>query len=192
VVSRSPVHVRPVALDDATELLDVWHLPQRTFGSREDELADMQAGIRKVLADDRERIMLAVQGGRIVGAVHLQLGPLAPMVTELGIHVTHLHVHPDFRRRGIARCLMESAVTWAEENGINHVVGMGPVNSRESSRFMARLGFTQAVILRVAPTAALRARLPMDPIGGRTHVGGRQIAQVLAQRRSQRRNQSIG
>jgi hypothetical protein len=32
----------------------------------------------------------------------------------------------------------------------------------------------------------------MDPIGGRTHVGGRQIAQVLAQRRSQRRNQSIG
>jgi ribosomal protein S18 acetylase RimI-like enzyme len=121
----------------------------------------------------------------------MQIGPLAPMAAELGLHVSHLHVHPDFRRRGVARCLMESAVTWAEENGIAHVVGMGPVNSREASRFMARLGFTQAVILRVAPTAALRARLPLDPIGKRAHGSGRQIAQVLAQRRSQRRNQTI-
>ncbi|HET6667258.1 MAG TPA: GNAT family N-acetyltransferase [Intrasporangium sp.] len=191
-MSRSPVHVRGVAPDDAVELLEVWQLPQRAHGTRDGALADIQAAIRKVLADDRERIMLAVTGSRIVGAVHLQIAPLAPLAADLGLHVSHLHVHADFRRRGIARCLMEAAVTWAEENGIVHVVGMGPVNSRESSRFMARLGFTQAVVLRVAPTAALRARLPMDPIGGRTHGGGRQLAQVLAQRRSQRRKQGIG
>lgn len=190
-MSRSPVHVRGVRLEDAADLLDLWQLPMRPSTLRADALAELQAGIRKVLATDRERIVLAECDGDVAGALHLRVAPLAPLTTEQALHISHLHVVEAFRRRGIGRTLLESAVSWAEERGVPHVVTMAAVNSRESSRFMARLGFGQAVTLRVAPTAALRARLPGDH-GVRPVAGGRQLAQVLAVRRSQRRNQAVG
>lgn len=183
---RCPVQIRVGALADAASLVDIWELG-RPHGSRGD--AEVEAGIRKALASDHERILVATADDRVVGAVHLRVAPLGPLSSELGVHVSHLHVHEDFRRRGIARGLMESAVSWAEENAVARVVTMAAVNSRESSRFMARLGFTQALVLRVAPTAALRARLPVDPV--RPAAGGRQLAQVLAARRSARRKQNV-
>lgn len=190
-MSRFPVHVRGVRLEDAADLLDLWQLPSRPSTLRADALADVQAGIRKVLATDRERIVLAELDGDVAGALHLRVAPLAPLSTEQAVHVSHLHVAEEYRRRGIGRTLLETAVTWAEEHGVTHLVTMAAVNSRESSRFMARLGFSQAVTLRVAPTAALRARLPGDLHGVRPLAGGRQLAQVLAARRSQRRNQTV-
>ncbi len=188
-MSRSGVNVRAVQLGDADELLGLWQtLPSRNV-SAEVALAEVQSTIRKVLASDRERIVVAEVGGRVVGGLHLRLGQLAPMTSEQAVFTSHLNVVPEFRRRGIARTLMESAVTWAEENAIPHVVALTPVNSRDTSRFMARLGLSQAAVLRVAPTSLLRAKLPVDrPAALRQVAGGRQLGQVLAARRSMKRS----
>jgi len=189
-VRRAAVHIRAVTLDDSEQLLGIWQTGQ----SRTDEArADVESAIRKVLASDRERIVVADLHGRVVGGLHLRLAPLMPLSSELAVFTSHLNIDPEFRRRGIARSLMEVAVTWAEENAVPHVVALSAVNSRDTSRFMARLGLSPAAVVRVAPTPLLRAKLPMDrPRRARPAGSQRQLGQVLAARRSQRRNQSVG
>jgi GNAT superfamily N-acetyltransferase len=192
VVSRSAVHIRAVHLDDAEELLAVWQTLPPRLAAQEQARAEVEGTIRKVLASERERIVVAEVGDRLAGALHLKIVPLAPLSSDLAVFTSHLNVVPEFRKRGIARGLMESAVTWAEENAIVHVVAMSAVNSRDTSRFMARLGLAQAAVVRVAPTATLRAKLPVDLPGvSRPVASNRQIGQVLAARRSLRRNQSV-
>jgi GNAT superfamily N-acetyltransferase len=182
-----------VRLDDAEALIDLWGLLPGRLNGRE-TVTDIESAIRKVLASDRERIVVAAVHDQIVGGLHLHLAPLAPLLTDLAVFTSHLHVSPEFRRRGVARSLMEAAVTWAEENGLAHVVAMSSAHSRDANRFMARLGLAPAAVLRVAPTGMLRAKLPVEMPGvarplvgaGRSHLG-----QVLAQRRSLRRSQGV-
>ena len=191
-MSRSAVQIRAVHLDDAEELLAVWQTLPPRLAAKEHARAEVEGTIRKVLASERERIVVADVAGRLAGALHLQIAPLAPLSADLAVFTSHLNVVPEFRRRGIARGLMEAAVTWAEENAIVHVVAMSAVSSRDTSRFMARLGLAQAAVVRVAPTATLRAKLPVDLPGmSRPVASNRQIGQVLAARRSSRRNQSV-
>ena len=191
-MSRSAVHVRAVRLEDAGELLTVWQTLPPRLAAQGQALAEVEGTIRKVLASDRERIVVAEVGGRLAGALHLKIAPLAPLSSDLAVFTSHLNVVPEFRRRGVARGLMEAAVTWAEENAIVHVVAMSAVNSRDTSRFMARLGLAQAAVVRVAPTSTLRAKLPVElPAVSHQVAGNRQIGQVLAARRSLRRNQSV-
>jgi len=192
VVSRSAVHIRAVNLEDSEELLAVWQTLPPRLAAQEQAHAEVEGTIRKVLASERERIVVADVAGRLAGALHLRIAPLVPLSSEFAVFTSHLNVVPEFRRRGIARGLMESAVTWAEENAIVHVVAMSAVNSRDTSRFMARLGLAQAAVVRVAPTATLRAKLPVDLPGvSRPVASNKQIGQVLAARRSLRRNQSV-
>lgn len=190
-MSRSGVQIRSARLDDAEELLDLWQtLPGRSAAGS-DPQADIQSTLRKVMASDRERIVVAEVGGRIVAALHLGIGQLTPMTSEQAVFASHLCVDDNFRRRGIARALMEAAVTWAEENAGAHVVALSAVNSRDTSRFMARLGLSQAAVVRVASTSALRAKLPVERPGMRPVAGNRQLGQVLAARRSLRRSQGV-
>jgi hypothetical protein len=98
-----------------------------------------------------------------------------------------------FRRHGVGRALLEAAVTWAEEKDIAHVVTATSVSSRDANRFMARLGLGQVAVLRGATTAALRAKLPVEPPAA-ARVGTSQthshVGQVLARRRLLRRAQA--
>lgn len=189
-MSRSGVLFRAVRLDDVDELVDLWQpTPARGAGA-ESIRADVQSSVRKVLASDRERIVVAQVSGSIAGGIHLRLAPLMPLASELAVFTSHLTVHEQYRRRGVARGLMDAAVTWAEENGVPHVVSLSAVNSRDSSRFMARLGLTQAAVVRVAPTSLVRSRLTVDRPGlTRQAAGQRPLGQVLAARRSLRRSQ---
>jgi hypothetical protein len=71
------------------------------------------------------------------------------------------------------------------------VIAAAAVASRDANRFMARLGLGQIAVVRGAPVAALRAKLPVDPpaaarVGSRS---SRTAGQVLVQRRSMRRAQ---
>lgn len=181
-MSRPLVHIRPVRLDDAEELLALW-LPSTRPGSGEDALTEVASALRRVLARDRERIVVAECAGRLAGAVHLRVGTFGPLESEQAVFASHLCVSPELRRRGVARGLMEAATTWAEENAVPHVLAFSTVGQREGNRFMARLGLAPAATVRIAPTSVLRAKLPVS--------GSRQVGQVLAQRRSARRHQRV-
>lgn len=194
-MSRPAVHIRPVRLDDAEDLLALWQLPTRPT-SAEDPLTEVSSSVRRVLASDRERIVVAEYAGRVAGAVHLRIGSFGPLGSERAVFASHLCVDPDLRRRGVARGLMEAATTWAEEQAVAHVLAFSPVGQREGNRFMARLGLAPAATVRIASTPTLRAKLPVEVPGmvamTRPARESRQLGQVLAQRRSARRQQRVG
>lgn len=191
-MSRAPFQIRTVELADAEVLTELWHADSRV-GQHSAARQDIPSTIRKVLASLHDRIVVAVVDDRIVGAVYLRLGPLMPLTSDQAVFVHLLKVEESFRRRGVARGLMEAAVSWAEEHGTTHVVTVAAGMSRESSRFMARLGLSPVATVRAAPTAALRAKLPVEvPALMRGGAGQRNnLGQVLAARRASRRSQSV-
>jgi GNAT superfamily N-acetyltransferase len=190
-VSRAAFIVRVVELDDAEGLTDLWEARAPRAAQQETSRADVASTIRKVLASEREHIVVADVNGRIVGAIYLRIGSLTPLTTDQGVFASMLKVHEEFRRRGVARGLMEAAVSWAEDRGVAHVLSISSGTSRDANRFLARIGLTPAATLRVASTAALRARLPIDvpAVVRGVPTQQRNLSQVLAARRSLRRSQ---
>lgn len=190
-MSRLAFHVRAVQMDDVEDLLELWQ-GQPGRAGHQDPAAEIQACVRKALASNRERILVAEHGGRVIGAVYLRLGPLMPLTSDQAVFSSLLSVREEFRHHGIARSLMEAAVSWAEENGSAHVLTIAS-GSRETNRFLARLGLAPVATVRYATTSSLRARLPVEvPTLARIAPGQRNnLGQVLAARRSMRRREGV-
>jgi N-acetylglutamate synthase-like GNAT family acetyltransferase len=192
---RYPVHVRDATPDDADALLEVWASftarPSADRDSSPSPTAEAACAVARIAADPDQRLLVALIEDRVVGAAHLIRAPLSPVHSEMAVHMSHLNVLDDFRRRGVGRTLIEAAVSWAEEKASSHVFAAASVNSRDANRFMARLGLGQVAVVRGATVSALRSKMPVEPpaaarVGSRNHRG---VGQVLAQRRSQRRAQ---
>ena len=62
---------------------------------------------------------------------------------------------------------MEAAAEWAEEVGSKHIVASVAATSRDSNRFLARLGMSQVAVVRATTVCALRGKL-RSPIGQTT------------------------
>ena len=199
---RNPVQIRDAAPDDAAALIGLWgstglvaRAPEREVSGEtpsDASLRDAASSIARIAADPDQRLLVAHIDDRLAGAVHLSRGALSPVHDESAVYVLHLQVVEEFRRHGVGHALLEATVTWAEEKDTSHVMAAASVGSRDANRFMARLGLAQVAVVRGATTAALRAKLPVEPpvaarVGTRTH---RSVGAVLAQRRSMRRAQT--
>jgi len=190
-MSRCPAQVRQAVETDAAELAELWSgLTRRS--SHSDVLAEARAAILRTVERERERIIVAVHLGSVVGAAHLAIGELSPISSETVLRVSHLSVDADMRRRGVGRAMMDAALCFAEEFGVGSIMAASASNSRDANRFMARLGLAQIACVRVAPTAAMRAKLPPELPAAflrGASASNRQLGQVIAQRRSMRRQQ---
>lgn len=190
-MARCPVTVRDAEPEDVHAVREL--LAAVTIrGQEEPRLEDELTAIANVAADPDQRLVVAVVDEDVVGIAHLVRATLSPLQTETAVHVLHLNVRQDQRRHGFGHALLEASVTWAEEKGSSHVIVAATASSRDTNRFMARLGLGQAALMRVASVASLRSRLPVEPpaaarVGARNH---RSVGQVLAQRRSLRRAQA--
>jgi GNAT superfamily N-acetyltransferase len=182
-MSRSPVSLRDATLADAEELAELWK-PFLRRGA-EEQLHDLATAIEQVADHPGERLVVAEYDRVFAGAAYLKAGTYSPVNPEPVLEVHNAAVVQDFRRRGIGKALVESAVTWAEELGIGHVATAAASGSREANRFMARLALGPQAVLRMAPTPAVRARLTVRS------PGARQVTQVLAVRRSLRHARSV-
>jgi GNAT superfamily N-acetyltransferase len=192
-LSRNPVHVRDARPDDAEDLLGIWSdSSRRTHALTEPPEVEAAAAIARVVAACDERLIVAEVEGIVVGAAHLRRSPLSPIHNDSAIHVSHLHVLDAWRRRGVGRLLMEAAVSWAEEKDTSHVLAAASASSRDANRFMARLGLAQIAVVRGATVAAVRAKMPVEAAACArvTSRSSRNVGQVLARRRSQRRSQA--
>lgn len=193
-MSRSAVALRKVRVEDAPDLLTLWEEFSRRPAEGHDAVEELAQAVRSVLASDDARIVVAEHSGAFAGAVHLSVQTMGPFSSERAVQISHLRVAPDHRRRGVGRALVEAAVAWAEDRGIAHV-GAVSVNSRAGNRFLARLGLAPVAVMRVGPTAHIRAKLPVEfptvarPVASRPVPANRQLGQVLAARRSARRQQ---
>lgn len=193
-MSRAPVLVRDAAEGDASALDVLWADLQpspatdRGDGSTEGLVA---AALRRHAADGTARVVVAEIAGGVVGCAFFRTALVSPLHTDRVVQVSHVNLDPAQTRQGVARALLEAAVSWAEQQGIATVVTATAPGDRDANRFLARLGVAPVAILRAATVSALRARLPHDPsVAARIGLRkGRSVSQVVAARRSQRRAQ---
>jgi GNAT superfamily N-acetyltransferase len=188
-MTRSLVTLRCAMPSDAPLLAELWGDVLRRV-DREGQVEDLVGIIERAAASAVERVVVAEYDGELAGAVHLQVSTMTPLNLEPTVLAVSPHVFPQFRRHGVGRALMDSAVSFAEEQGIGHVATAAASGSRDANRFMARLSLGPHAVLRVAPTQAVKARLSAQRPGGVGRTSGRQLTHVLAARRSLRRSQA--
>ncbi|MBV6725634.1 GNAT family N-acetyltransferase [Nocardioides daeguensis] len=173
---------RAATREDAPALAQLWNDAVRRADPAE-QVADLELIIKAAAASPEQRLVVVEYDGQLAGAVYLRITTLSPLNLDPCVQAIHPRVFDACRRHGVGHALMEAATAFAEENGVLHVVTAVPHSSRESNRFMARLGLAPVVMYRIAPTTLLRSRVsPQRQQGG---VDGR--TRVLAARRSLRR-----
>jgi len=182
---RSSLNLRRAEDDDAEALVELWESVMRK-ADREDLVADA----REVIADCADSteccIVVAEVDGVVAGSVYLRATTVTPVNLEPVVQAVHPHVAPPFQGRGVGKALIEAAVTYAEDRGIGQVASAAMAGSRDANRFLARLALGPMATLRLAPAAAVRAKLAANGRGIR--APSRQLSQVLAVRRSMRRS----
>jgi GNAT superfamily N-acetyltransferase len=185
------VTVRDALPGDVRALLALWQplLPPVLGvpdGSPEDVV---ERAIRRIETDPTGRMVVAEVDGELAGATYLSLTKLSPLFPTQAVTICHLQVAKNAERKGVGRSLVEAGLAWAELEQVESVLAISPVNDRETNRYLARLGMGQVGVLRGSTTAALRARMPMDPVSAaRTSARqSRTVTHVVATRRLQRR-----
>lgn len=196
-MSRVPVTVREARADDALFLLGIWQDALRMADGPE-QLGDLETIIEGAQGTPDQRLLIAECDAEAVGAVFMRATTFGPLNLEPTVQVFAPHVTPSFRRRGVGRLLMESAVAFAEERGIGTIVAAANAGGRDGNRFLARLGLGSQAVMRVAPTAVVRSRLAVLgrvlPHHARTNRAPKQssaVGELLAARRSQRRSHTV-
>jgi GNAT superfamily N-acetyltransferase len=183
-----PRHVpqlRDAAPEDAADLIRLWSVANRTpVAPRAQE--DAERALAIIAADPDQRLLVGEHEGHVVAAMNLSRGSVSPLALEPVVHSSFLLVLPQFRRHGYGHALMDAALTWAEEKGINQITAITDGN-RETNRFFARLGLATLGTVRHSSVAGLRKKLSTERV--RVGGGNRHLVEVLAQRRSMRRRQ---
>lgn len=180
---RQPLQVRDAVPEDGTDLVRLWTEAGYPIDAPDCGSAELASALAQIAADPEQRIVVGEYDGRVVAALHMRRAPIGPLTREDAVHTAYLAVLPAYRRHGYARAMLEAAVSWAEEKDSSRVTAITTSTSRDTNRFLARLGLSTLATLRVAPTAGLRARLSPSP----RSTGSRAIGKVLAERRASRR-----
>ena len=189
-MSRHALEIRDAQPEDAAELLELWAEagPRGAEAAGPRGVEEAEAALAQIAADPDERIVVGFHEGVLVAAVHLRRGPISPLVRDLGVHTSYLLVLPGHRKHGFAHALLDVAVTWAEDKDAAQVTAITASSSRDTNRFLARLGLGTVASVRIASTAVLRHKLTPEAL--RPTDARRNLGRVLAQRRSiQRRAQ---
>lgn len=118
------IEIREAAFDEHDEAGRVTALAYAEFVPPGDEDWEEYLGRLADVAERAERtvILVAVEEGRILGCVTLELSGRVERHDERDLdpdeaHVRMLGVHPEARRRGIARMLMEACLQRARREG---------------------------------------------------------------------------
>ncbi|MGQ0670698.1 MAG: GNAT family N-acetyltransferase [Actinomycetota bacterium] len=144
------IEIRPVRPEEQEEAGEVTALAYREFvrpGEKSweeylDHIADVAGRA------DRTRVLVAVEDGHILGSATLELvsrveegddGPLAPDEA----HIRMLGTHPDARRRGVARLLMDACVEEAGKAGKTRITLHTTKPMKAAQAMYESLGFTR-------------------------------------------------
>jgi GNAT superfamily N-acetyltransferase len=182
-MSRHLLEVRDACPEDAAALLQLW---SEAGGKGAEQpharpLDEAAAALAQVSADADERVVVGLYEGEVVAAIHLRRAAMSPLHTDMAVHTSYLIVRPEHRKHGFARALLDSAVTWAEDKDVSHVTAITSSGSRDTNRFLARLGLATVATVRVANTSMLRRKLTPESLRPNAP---RNLGLMLAQRRS--------
>ncbi len=99
-------------------------------------LDDSAEGIKRFLGRNPSSCFVAEEGNRLAGAI------LCGHDGRRG-YIYHAAVHPDFRRRGIGRDLVQAALAVLKAEGILKAALVVFETNEDGNRFWESVGFTQ-------------------------------------------------
>jgi ribosomal protein S18 acetylase RimI-like enzyme len=109
--------------------------------------ADPTALIAQALQNpSAHRVVVVDERGQVIGACHTALmGDEHPCAA----HVHDLIIDESHRGQGLGRALLDDAMEWCAEKGVDEVcLGVAPLSTRSRS-FYARYGFEEVSVLLV-------------------------------------------
>jgi GNAT superfamily N-acetyltransferase len=166
-VSRVNVRVRPAGISDVPALVTLTRSVDLTSGQfsgramLDDGVEHLHQRFTEILTEDNRTLLVAVDdvSGDLAGLLVARPDEIGAIDLTPVLHISHLLVAPKSRRRGVGRTLLAALVHLAEAQGIERVLATAGAGSRESNRYLARLGFAPLVVHRVASTSVLRRSL---------------------------------
>ena len=126
------MQIRKMTIADYDDVYSLW---MSCAGMGLNSLDDTKEGIARFLERNPETCFVASVDEGIVGAI---------MVGADGRrgYINHTAVHPDYRKRGIAKTLVETALSAVENLGINKVALVVFGRNKGGNEFWEKMGFT--------------------------------------------------
>ena len=126
------MNIRKMVINDYDEVYALW---MSCAGMGLNNLDDSKEGIDKFLKRNPDTCFVAEYDSQIVGAI---------IVGNDGRrgYIYHTAVNPQYRKRGIARQLVETSIQGLKQCGINKVSLVVFDNNENGNAFWEKLGFT--------------------------------------------------
>lgn len=126
------INIRVMTIEDYDSVYDLW---LNTPGMGLNELDDSREGIDKYLKRNPTSCLVAEDGESIVGVI------ISGHDGRRG-YIYHTAVRPDYRGRGIARRLVNSAMDALDKEGINKAALVVFERNATGNGFWEKIGFT--------------------------------------------------
>lgn len=186
--SRQPVTLRAASAEDAAALIGIWQdgnemADQPSALRTPVTVPEAAAAIDAALVRPDSRLVVALIGGQVVGTTYYEVRNASPLSLTKILVITDFHVAPQSRRKGVAAALLTSAAHFAEEHGAVVVMAAVKAQFRDGHRYLTKLGFSQAAVVRGIDADVLNSRLAIKT------AGSRDTGRLLAVRRTLRRRQ---
>ena len=126
------MNIREMIEADYDQVYQLW---LSCAGMGLNDLDDSKEGIARFLQRNPQTCLVAVENQTIIGAI---------LVGSDGrrAYIYHTAVHPNYRRRGIARQLIETVLTVLDELKIHKVALVVFKRNTEGNKFWEKLGFS--------------------------------------------------
>jgi ribosomal protein S18 acetylase RimI-like enzyme len=99
------------------------------------ESYDKRAILKRKITDDPESIILAEDGGMVVGCVFL-------IYDAWNSSLFHLCTHPDYRNRGLGKMLLKKAEDVLKSRGVTRCMLFVEGRNRETAEFYKKMGWS--------------------------------------------------
>ncbi|MBR6385505.1 MAG: GNAT family N-acetyltransferase [Ruminococcus sp.] len=124
--------IRVMTIDDYDGIAELWEESGENGTNTTD---DSREGIDKYLKRNPKTSFVALDNGKVVGMI------MAGHDGRRGF-IQHMLVSSEYRRQGIGRGLVESAMNALDNEGINKVALLVFNNNKQGNKFWERMGFT--------------------------------------------------
>ena len=126
--------IRPVSIGDYNAIYELWNSTEQSRRAL-NPVDDSLEGIDRYLKRNPNTCFAAAEGDRIIGVI------LTGHDGRRAI-IHHLCVHPDYRRMGIAACLVSRAEEALKKEGIQKIFGLVFKDNDAANDFWERQGYT--------------------------------------------------
>ncbi len=107
----------------------------------ETDINQLSIRTQEIINNSNQVIFVATADDKIVGFIHVFSA--VRVETPIFIEIAALVIDENYRKKNIARDLINAAIMWGNSNGITKVVVRCNVIRKETHQFYTRLGFMQ-------------------------------------------------